>query len=128
MQSLRCLHIGGLGLVHQRELLELLDVEQRLEQPRLEDPDNPHDGGAQLPLVLLGVEACVVVLLTSSNFLSFYYVNPTGRDIIVPWTLSPIISWSCSPNMDPEDGAGDTITDVLVINFILFHANHIDNW
>ena len=85
VQSLRCLHIGGLGLVHQRELLELLDVEQRLEQPRLEDPDNPHDGGAQLPLVLLGVEACVVVLLTSSNFLSFYYVNPTGRDIIVPW-------------------------------------------
>ena len=60
VQSLRCLHVGGLGLVHQRELVELLDVEQRLEQPRLEDPNNPHDGGAQLPLVLLGVEACEV--------------------------------------------------------------------
>ena len=60
VQSLRRLHVGGLGLVHQRELVELLDVEQRLEQPRLEDPNNPHDGGAQLPLVLLGVEACEV--------------------------------------------------------------------
>ena len=59
-QSLRCLHVGGLGLVHQRELVELLDVEQRLEQPRLEDPNNPHDGVTQLPLILLGVEACEV--------------------------------------------------------------------
>ena len=60
VQSLRCLHVGGLGLVHQRELVELLDVEQRLEQPRLEDPNNPHDGVTQLPLILLGVEACEV--------------------------------------------------------------------
>ena len=62
VQSLRRLHVGGLGLVHQRELVELLDVEQRLEQPRFEDPDDPLDGGAQLPLVRLGVEARVVVL------------------------------------------------------------------
>ena len=45
-------------------------------------------------------------------------------------TLSPTVSWSWSPNMDPEDGADDTITEGLVIIFLLFHAihNHIGNF